>query len=37
MIDFPIEAGVLCWASTLIFLVAVVVAIWKIVKTLTKK
>lgn len=37
MIDFGIEVGILGWVSTLIFWMAVVVAVWKIVKALTKR
>lgn len=36
MISFPFEVGVLCWASTLVFLVAMVIIIVGIVKALKK-
>ena len=32
MINFPFEVGVLCWASTIVFWVAVVVIVVGIVK-----
>jgi hypothetical protein len=34
MIEFPLEVGILCWVSTAIFWVAIVVAVWKIVKAI---
>lgn len=36
MIEFPIEVGILCWVSTAIFWVAVVMAVVGIVKALKK-
>ena len=37
IIDFGIEVGVLGWVSTAIFWVAVVVAVWKIIKVMSSK
>jgi hypothetical protein len=36
MIEFPLVVGVLCWASTIVFWVAVVVIVVGIVKGLRK-
>lgn len=36
MINFPIEVGVLCWASTIVFWAAVVVIVYGIVRLLKK-
>lgn len=37
MIDFPLEVGIIGWVSTAIFWVAVVVAVWKIIKVMSSK
>lgn len=36
MINFPFEVGILCWVSTIVFWVAVVVIVVGIVKALKK-
>lgn len=36
MISFPFEVGILCWVSTLVFWVAVVMVILGVVKALKK-
>ena len=36
MIEFPLAVGILCWASTAIFWVAVGVAVWKVVEVIWK-
>jgi hypothetical protein len=36
MINFPIEVGVLGWASTIVFWVALVMVVYGIVKSLEK-
>ena len=37
MIEFPLEVGILCWGSTIILAVVIVVAVWKIVKAILDK
>lgn len=37
MINFPIEVGVLCWASTIMFWVAVVMVVVGVVRVLFRK
>ena len=37
MINFPFEVGVLCWASTLVFWVAVVMVVVGVVRALFRK
>ena len=37
MIEFPLEVGVLGWASTAIFWVVIVVAVWKIIRVMSSK
>lgn len=37
MISFPIEVGVLCWASTIVFWVAVVMVAVGVVRVLSRK
>ena len=34
MIEFPLEVGILCWVSTVIFWVVVVLVVWKIVEVI---
>lgn len=36
MINFPIEVGVLCWASTFVFWLAVVVIVVGVIKALNR-
>lgn len=36
MIDFPLEVGILCWVSTIIFWFAVVMAVVEIVRVIRK-
>ena len=37
MINFPLEVGILGWVSTAVFWVAVVVAVWKIIRVMSSK
>lgn len=37
MISFPLEVGILCWVSTAIFWVVIVVIGWKIIEQILKK
>lgn len=37
MIDFPLELGILGWVSSIIFWLAVVMAVWGILKGLKER
>lgn len=37
MIDFPLELGILCWVSSIIFWVVIAMAMVGIVRVLVKK
>lgn len=37
MMEFPLEVGILCWVSTAIFWVVIVLASWKIIEQILKK
>ena len=36
MIEFPLELGILCWVSTLVFVFAFAMVVYGIVKALKK-